>query len=118
MLAFLILLGFMAFVSGYLVSFEDRLQRDNKLHPFSLRSNLNISPKARKVLVWLGVMIWLAAAALYVFGPPLDLSNGDALNVVSVVVGLFAFMLYSYSRETEFEKIGASSASFAFANVM
>lgn len=115
---FLTFIGFLALISGYLVSLEDRLQRDNKFHPFSLRSNLNISPKARKVLAWLGVMIWLTAAALYVFGPPLDLSNGDALKVVSVVVGLFAFMLYGYGREIEFEKTGASSASSAFANVM
>ena len=115
---FLTFIGFLALISGYLVSLEDRLQHDNKFHPFSLRSNLNISPKARKVLAWLGVMIWLAAAALYVFGPPLDLSNGDALKVVSVVVGLFAFMLYGYGREIEFDKTGASSTPFAFANVM
>ena len=114
---FLTFIGFLALISGYLVSLEDRLQRDNKFHPFSLRSNLNISPKARKVLAWLGVMIWLAAA-LYVFGPPLDLSNGDALKVVGVVVGVFAFMLYGYGRESEFEKTGKSSASFAFANVL
>ncbi len=118
MLIFMILIGFMALVSGYLVSLENRLQRDNKFHPFSLHSNLNISPKARKVLAWLGIMIWIAAAALYVFGPPLDLSNGDALKVAGVVVGLLAFMLYGYGREIEFEKTGKSSASFAFADVM
>lgn len=63
-------------------------------------------------------MVWLAAAALYVFGPPLDLSNGDALKVVGVVVGVFAFMLYDYGREIESEKTGASSDSFAFAHMM
>ncbi|MEE4716481.1 hypothetical protein V2K69_10625 [Pseudomonas alliivorans] len=50
-------IGLMALISGYILSLEDRLQREKKFHLFSLRSNLNASPKAWKLSACLGVMI-------------------------------------------------------------
>jgi hypothetical protein len=110
----LVFIGFLSFVSGYTVSVEDRLQRDGKFCPFSVRTNLKASPRARKTLTWLGMLIWVAAAACYLFGPPLDLDPDTEAASLPAIGLIFAFMYMGRAREHELQKTGASTDSFAY----
>ena len=118
MVSFLVLIGFMAFVSGYVVSLEDRLQRDGKFFPFSVLTNLKASRKARKVLTWLGMLIWAIAVVCYIFGPQQSFSIKDNYQQLFVVVIVFVFMFMGHARELEFKKNGKSAASYNFLDVI
>ncbi|MCI8209743.1 hypothetical protein AUC61_09360 [Pseudomonas sp. S25] len=110
----LIFIGFLAFASGYIVSLEERLQRDGKFCPFSVRTNLQASVRARKTLTWLGMLIWAIAGACYLWGPPLEASPDDQLGGLGVIGLIFAFMYWGRAREHEFRKTGASTDSYAY----
>lgn len=106
------LLGFLAFLSGYLVSLEDRFQRDGLFRPFSLADNLKASPRARKTLTWFGVFLWGSGAVFYVFGPegePPSVHDGLSCLVGAVIV--YGFMSNGYAREIEWKKTGRSANS-------
>lgn len=106
----LIFLGFLAFLSGYVVSLEDRFQRDGLFCPFSLAENLKASPRARKVLTWFGVCLWGVAAVCYVFNTIDDsVSVHDLFKCVGVAVILYVFMSIGYAREMEWKKTGQSA---------
>jgi len=106
MVSFLVLIGFMAFVSGYVVSLEDRLQRDGKFFPFSVLTNLKASRKARKVLTWLGMLILATAVVCYLFGPQQSVSIKDNYQQLFIMAIVFLFMLMGHAREQEFKKMG------------
>lgn len=110
----LVFIGFLAFSSGYIVSIEDRLQRDGKFCPFSVRANLKASARARKTLTWLGMLIWVIAGACYLWGPPLEASLDDQISGLGVIGLIFAFMSWGRGREHEFKKTGASTDSYAY----
>jgi hypothetical protein len=103
-------LGFLAFLSGYTVSLEDRFQRDGLFCPFSLIENLKASPEARKFFTWFGIALWGLAAVCYFFVPPeAPLSERDTLKCLSAVFMLYSFMFIGYAREIEFRKTGQSA---------
>jgi hypothetical protein len=110
MMIMLIFLGFLAFLSGYVVSLEDRFQRDGLFCPFSLAKNLKASPRAQKTLTWFGVCLWGVAAGWYVFSTEDDpVSVHDVLKCLGVAVILYGFMSIGYAREVEWKKTGASA---------
>lgn len=112
MMVMLIFLGFLAFLSGYVVSLEDRFQRDGLFCPFSLDENLKASPRARKTLTWFGVCLWGVAAVCYVFGTADEsVSVHDLLKCLGVTVILYVFMSIGYTREMEWKKTGQSANS-------
>jgi hypothetical protein len=105
----LMFMGFLAFLSGYFVSLEDRFQRDGLFCPFSLAENLKASPGARKVLTWFGIALWGLAVVCYIF-LPLDVSvlPRDTLKGLSAGLLVYGFMFLGYAREIEFGKTGQS----------
>lgn len=106
----LMFMGFLAFVSGYLVSIEDRFQRDGLFCPFSLVANLKVSPGARKALTWFGVALWGLALVCYVLLPlKASVSTGDILKGLSAGLLVYGFMFLGYAREIEFGKTGQSA---------
>ena len=118
MVSFFVFIGFLVFLSGYVVSLEDRFQRDGKFCPFSVPTNLRASLKARKFLTWLGLLIWLVTMAAYLFGPPEEVSTEDGLMHLAVVVIVFLFMLRGHARELEFKKSGKSADTYDYQNVI
>jgi hypothetical protein len=118
MVSFLVFIGFLAFISGYIVSLEERLQRDGKFCPFSVPANLRASLKARKFLTWLGMLIWLVTIAVYLFGPPEEVSAEDGLMHLAPVVIVFVFMLRGYARELELKKRGKSFDTYDYQHVI
>jgi hypothetical protein len=112
MMVMLIFLGFLALLSGYVVSLEDRFQRDGLFCPFSLAENLKASPRARKTLTWFGVWLWGLAAVWYVFRTEdAPVSVCDVLKCFGVAVILYGFMTIGYAREVEWKKSGRSADS-------
>ncbi|UZJ58061.1 hypothetical protein OKW98_15720 [Pseudomonas sp. KU26590] len=119
MMVMFIFLGFLAFLSGYVVSLEARFQRDGLFCPFSLAENLKASPRARKTLTWFGVCLWAVAAVYYVFGTvDYSLSVHDLLKCLGVAVILYVFMSIGYAREMEWKKTGESADSIPPFGVM
>ena len=118
MVSFFVFIGFLAFISGYTVSVEDRLQRDGKFCPFSVATNLKASLTARKFLTWLGMLIWLVTIAVYVSGPAQDVSTEDYLILVAAVAVVFLFMLRGHARELEFRKSGKSADAYDYQHVI
>jgi len=114
MIFFLIFMGFLALFSGYAVSLEDRFKRDGLFRPFSLTTNLRASPRARKVLTWLGVLIWAFTAVFYLFTQSEPVSTRDGLRLCAVVLIIYTFMLLGYTKEHEFNDSGKSSSSFSY----
>lgn len=114
MIFFLVFMGFLALLSGYIVSLEDRFKRDGLFCPFSLTTNLRASLRARKVMTWLGVLIWAFTAVFYLFTPNEPVSTQDALRLCAVGMIIYTFMLLGYTREREFKDSGISSNSFSY----
>lgn len=113
MMVMLIFLGFLAFLSGYVVSLEDRFQRDGLFCPFSLAENLKPSPRARKTLTWFGVCLWGVAAVCYVFGTADEsVSVHDLLKCLGVTVILYVFMSIGYTREMEWKRPAKAQIQF------
>lgn len=112
MMVMLIFLGLLALLSGYVVSLEDRFQRDGLFCPFSLAENLKASPRARKTPTWFGVCLWGLAAVWYVFRTEdAPVSVCDVLKCFGVAVILYGFMTIGYAREVEWKKTGHSADS-------
>ncbi|MBX8536031.1 hypothetical protein K5D33_15135 [Pseudomonas cichorii] len=109
-------MGFLAFLSGYIVSLEDRFQRDGKFCPFSIRTNLQASPKARKGLTWFGLSLWVVAAIAYLLVQQEPISSRDSWKTLGIVFLFWCFMVMGHCRELEFKKTGASPASYHFMN--
>lgn len=114
MIFFLVFMGFLALLSGYVVSLEDRFQRDGLFCPFSLATNLKASPEARKVLTWLGVLIWAFTAVFYLFTQSEPVSMQDGMRLCAVIMIIYTFMLLGYTREREFKDSGKPSNSFSY----
>ncbi|WP_455925870.1 hypothetical protein [Pseudomonas putida] len=115
MLAFM---GFLAALSGYVVSLEDRFQRDGLFCPFSLRENLKASPGARKVLTWFGIVLCGLAMVCYVLLPAEAAVSTDALKCLGAGLLLYGFMFHGYAREIEFSKTGQSPNAIPPLNMM
>ena len=106
-----LIIGMLAFCSGYLVSVEDRLQRDHTFHPFDVFNNLRASPRCRKKTAYVGMFIFVLAGVVYFLEPEVNYSSRDKIKALGEVMLLWSFMFYGYCRELEFTKSGSSPAS-------
>ncbi len=104
----ILIVGMLAFSSGYLVSLEDRLQRDKRFYPFDVFNNFKTSPKARKKWAYVGMFIFVLAGVSYLLEPEVVYSSGDQVKGWGALMLLWSFMFYGYCRELEFKKRGAS----------
>ncbi len=107
----ILIVGMLAFSSGYLVSLEDRLQRDQRFYPFDVFNNFKASPKARKKWAYVGLFIFVLAGVSYLLEPEVFYSSGDQIKGVGALMLLWSFMFYGYCRELEFKKRGQSAAT-------
>ncbi|WP_264381476.1 hypothetical protein [Pseudomonas sp. MM227] len=106
-----LIIGMLAFCSGYLVSLEDRLQRDRTFHPFDVLNNFRASPRCRKKMAYVGMLIFVLAGVVYLLEPEVIYSSRDKIKALGAVMLLWSFMFYGYCRELEFNKSGSSPAS-------
>lgn len=105
MVVMLLLLGFLAFLPGYITSVEDRLHEDVTFKPLSVLSNLHKSKRARPFLTWFGLVLISLGIVIYIFsGVGHKTYSEDMEAIVGGLGVVWLYFLYGFSVEEQLRR--------------